>query len=156
MRWLKRKLIQKAYNAVGLLSAEQELTPEEEDDGLDSLNAMMVQWDSEGVRLGYNPNGGIDSDPGVKPQAYRAVYMNLALELGASLGREIPAQVMISAASGLSRLKSVLGAPIPMKPSGTLPLGAGHKGWRGGTGRVFANEEDDALNTDEDSELEFK
>jgi hypothetical protein len=155
MRWLKRKLVQKAYNAVGLLSAEQELTPEEEDDGLDSLNAMMVQWDSEGVRLGYNPNGDLDSDPGIDPRAYRAVYLNLALELGASLGREIPPVVTIGATSGLSRLKSLVGKPIPMKLPSTTPLGAGHKGWRE-AGRVFANEEDDALNTDTDSELEFK
>ena len=156
MIWLKRKLIKKAYNAVGLSSAEQELTPEEEDDGLDSLNAMMVRWDSEGVRLGYNTPGDLDSDPGVEDHAYQAIYTNLGLELAASLGHEVSREITILAASSLSRLKSLAGTPIPLRVPGTTPMGAGHKGWRGGTGRVFANEEDDALNTDEDSELEFK
>lgn len=157
MGWTKRKIIEKAFGAFGLDSAFG-LPPDQLQSGLDSLNAMMGHWDSEGVHLGFNLNGDLESDSGIDVSRVRAVYTNLGVELAAGLGREVSPRIAGIASQTYDRLKALANRQRVMRLPSTMPLGAGRKGWRGsigGSGRVFADETADTTNTDTDGELEF-
>lgn len=157
MGWTKRKIVEKAFSVFGLDSAFG-LPADQLQGGLDSLNAMMGQWDSEGIRLGFNLDGDLESDSGIDVSRVRAVYTNLGVELAASLGREVSSRITGIASQSYERLKALANRQRTMLLPNTVPLGAGRKGWRGsigGSGRVFADETVDTTNTDTDGELEF-
>jgi hypothetical protein len=157
MGWTKRKIVEKAFSAFGLDSAFG-LPPDQLQGGLDSLNAMMGQWDSEGIRLGFNLDGDLESDSGIDVSRVRAVYTNLGVELAASLGREVSPRISGIASQTYDRLKALANRQRVVRLPSIVPLGAGCKGWRGSVGdagRVFADDTVDTTDTDTDGELEF-
>src|SRR5574343_612915 len=146
MGWTKRKIIEKAFSVFGLDSAFG-LPPDQLQNGLDSLTAMMGHWDSEGIRLGFNMDGDLESDSGIDVSRVRAFYTNLGVGLAASLGREVSPRISGIASQTYDRLKALANRRRVMRLPNTVPLGAGQKGWRGsvgGNGQVFC---DDTVDT---------
>lgn len=154
-RWTKRDVINKAYAASGLASYDFDLSPEEYRNGLMSLDAMMMQWELEGIRPGYNRDGGLDDNCGIEDTAYRATYTNLAIELAASIGRQVAVEIMAMAERGYQALLASVAEPIP-KGMEDVPTGAGNRGIHGGWGPRFINDEEDTVEAGPGSELEFK
>ena len=161
MGWTKRNLVKKAYSSIGLSSVDFDLPAEQLLDGLLSLEAMMASWDSAGLRLGYpivaEPvEGDLDQQAGVPDYAYRAIYMKLAIELAANIGREVSSRFAAMAKEAYDRLVAVQAAPIPMRYPSTMPSGAGNKPWAGTLRPYLVDEDDDNIDAGEDSELDFK
>jgi hypothetical protein len=135
MGWTKLKLVRKAFGAMGLVEYDgTDMPPEMQQDGLSSLEAMMGQLDAEGIRLGYPLSDDPDDidpnqDSKLPSWAVRAVYMNLAVELGASLSREVPSRVVTIASQSREALGGLFAKPEPYRMPSNIPAGAGHKGW---------------------------
>lgn len=160
MGWSKRDLVKKAYGALGLAAYDFDLSPDQLQDGLSSLDAMMALWDAQGIRLGYPcsatpTSGDLNQDSGLPDFAVQAVFLNLALELAPSVGREVSPRIAAKADRGHSTLLALAAAPISMQVRPGTPAGAGHKPWRG-TIRRFLDACDDDIAINEDSELEVK
>lgn len=156
--WTKQQLVLKAFGATGIVEYDgTDMQPEMLQDGLSSLDAMMAEWDSRGIRPGYlgsttPTEGDLGQDSGLPVWAIRAVYTNLAIELAASLGREVSPRIAGIAANSYAALAAVFAGPVPMRLPPNMPAGAGHKGWpsRGFSILNLSAEDDDDLDGSSD------
>lgn len=136
--WSKREIVAQAFEQVGLAAYVFDLSPDEIQSAVKRLDSMMASWASRGIRIGYAlPTGEDQSDPddasGVTAGAVEAVASNLALRLGPSFGKAVPADVRIAARDAYNALLSAA-SPIPQtRMSPLLPYGAGNRSFGGRT-----------------------
>jgi len=148
MGWTKRQLIEQAFDEIGFAKYVYDIQPEQLNASLIKLDAMMGEWNGEGIRLGYpipsSPdNDSLSDDSEIPDSANRAVYTNLAITIAPSLGK-IPSKKTENAAQkGYQTLLSRATMPNEMQLPGTMPAGAGNKSWR--------YRKDPFLNTPEES-----
>ena len=93
MGWTKRQLISAAYEEIGLADYVFDLEPSQLQGACRKMDAMLAEWEPK-VKLGYtssdNPDTtDIDADSGLPSYANAAVYTNLAIRLGTSMGKNI-------------------------------------------------------------------
>lgn len=155
--WTKRQLIHQAYEEIGLASYVFDLQPEQEMSALRRLDAMMAEWDSIGVRLGYpvasEANGSdLDQSSGIPTWANSAVVNNLAMGLAGSVGKQPSVQLAKMAQSGYLALLSRSSVPRERR-SDRMLAGAGNKSvWN----QNFINTpDDDPLRSSGDGTLEL-
>lgn len=106
MAWTKRDVIKKAYAEIGKASYDFDLQPEEMQDALQSLDAMVSAW---GLNFGYSGGDGkgdIDADTEVPQFAYEALYTNLALRLAPGMGKTVSPETKTFARQGLNTLQT--------------------------------------------------
>jgi hypothetical protein len=132
MSYTKRKIIEKAFSAVGLPSYVYDLTPEQMDDARTTLDTMIASWEALGIRLGYslpsNPeDSDLDDESGLPDQAVMAVYMNLGMLLAAGIGKTVPLEISRQAKESLDALKLKSAANPPRVRRMAMPAGAGAK-----------------------------
>lgn len=135
--WTKGQLVSKAFGELALAGFVFDITPEEVQDALSTMDAMLAEWETPGIRLGYafpaNPDDGDpDEASGIPDGAARTVYMNLAVTLAASYGKQLQPATMLAARQGyqtlLGRAVREAATTEQQMPS-TLPVGAGNR-WR--------------------------
>lgn len=130
MGYTKRQFVRKAFSKIGLGYAYN-LTPEEETDALETLDAMMANWNGRGLRLSYplpsSPEfSDFDSETNVPDYANEAIILNLAVRIGQTLGRE--SQSLRIDANTAYRDVFSRSAVIPqMQYPETMPRGAGNR-----------------------------
>lgn len=139
MSWTKRQIVEKAYGEIALAGYVFDLSPEELDAALISLDAMMGVWTGEDLEVGYQfgltpQDSNLDQDSGLPLWAMAAAFKGLAIDLAGSKGKAVPRTL----AATYKRAMSVVEANIARQqlqsqqfPS-TMPRGAGNKTWRGG------------------------
>lgn len=154
--WTKSQLIQKAFGELALAGYLYDLDPDQLEDALQSLDAMMAEWSGVGINIGYLlPNtpddANIDDLSGIPDSANRTVYMNLSVTMAAGRGKSLTAQTLSSAARGYSQLlgAAARAAARPTPMPNTMPLGAGNKPWRRGCGSPFFPSPADTLDADD-------
>lgn len=130
----KRQLVDLAFESIGLASFVFDISPEEQQSAIRRLDSMMALWDSKGIRLGYNltvdpKNADPDQDSGVPDIAYEAVFLNLAIRLGAAFGKQVPRTVSGPAKDAYDTLLTIAATPPPQMQANRLPAGAGNR-WR--------------------------
>jgi hypothetical protein len=138
--WTKQQIIEQAYDELALAGYVYDLDPDQLESALRRLDTMMAAWSAVGISLGYllpaSPDdSNLDDASGIPDTAIEAAYMNLAVKIAASRGKNLTPQTLAAARRGYDQL---LGAaaraaarPVPMP--NTLPRGAGNKPWRTGT-----------------------
>lgn len=134
MGYTKRQLVRDALTQIGLGSTMFEIEPETLADAVRVLDAMMAEWNAQGLRLGYliptYPNGGdVDGQSNIPDRAWRPVITNLALDLCPMFGKTPPPRLMTAAKSGRDTLMVYALDMKPVSYAG-LPAGAGNKSWR--------------------------
>jgi hypothetical protein len=136
--WTKKQIIAKAFAELALAGFVYDLGPEQMEDALQSLDAMMAEWTTFGVNLGYllpatPDDSSIDAESGIPDTANRAVYLNLAVALAAGKGKALSVDTRAAAARGyhqqLAAAARAVARAAPMP--NTMPRGAGNKPWRG-------------------------
>lgn len=152
----KRYLVMKAFKAMGLASEDSDVSADQLQDALTSLNDMLAEWTTVGIRLGDNRDGDLNADSGIPDWANRAVWSNLAVELAAGIGRDLEPRVVGMAERGYNHLLAKEAVPIPYRIPDTLPAGAGNKPWRENGREFLVDDNEDNIDADTDSELEFK
>lgn len=133
MGWLKRDFIKKAFGAIGFTAYDFDVPAEQKESALQTLDSMMAAWNGDGIRLGWPlpsdaDTGDESADSNAPDWANLAIWSNLALLLGAEIGRDVSPVVQGHAVRGYAALLARAKSEIPEQqmPSGTL-AGAGNK-----------------------------
>jgi len=124
------KIVQAALQKIGAHSPLQPANSESLDVGRDVLNAMIAQWEDNGILMGCVPLKVIASELSEPHGAKNAIIYNLALALapdfpGAQVSSELKAQAQKSY-NLIKRLWKEIEIP-KRKVRGTYPRGQGHK-----------------------------
>lgn len=135
--WTKGQLVTKAFGELALAGFVFDMAPEEVQDAISTMDAMLAEWETPGIRLGYafpsNPDDGDPDDPsGIPDGAARAVYMNLAVSLAATYGKQLtPATIRAAAQAYQTLLGRAVreAATTEQQMPSTLPVGSGNR-WR--------------------------
>ena len=161
MSWTKREFIVAAFGEVGLASYVFDLTPEQEQDALSRLDAMMATWNAAGIRVGYPlPSSPSASNIGdltnVPDAANETIYQNLAIRIAPGFGKTVSSDTKISAKAGyIAMLTHAMGLPPEMQMPGTMPAGAGNRRWRGIENGPFLDSPTDPLLSGQDGQIQF-
>lgn len=131
MSYTKRQLVAAAFSEIGLGDYSFDIPPEQKEEALRRLDAMLADWSIRGIRLGYplpgSPeNSNIDDETGIPLYAERAVICNLALEIAPSIGKRVSMQTIAAASSGMNTIMAVSAKPREMRLP-EMPSGAGNK-----------------------------
>jgi len=83
-------ILRRAFSRIGVADYEFDVTPDERADARTTLDAMLAEWDGNGVPLGYVPSDDEDND-GVEMTtplwADAAIWNNLAMRLAPEFGK---------------------------------------------------------------------
>ena len=139
--WTKKQLIDAAYSELGYAPDEYDLSDEQYASALRQLDSMMAYFWSIGIKVNYwwavsradDPltaadetcEPSIDHKSGITEESAYPIYVNLAMRLAPSLGKN-PSQDLRSAAS-MTKDKLLADATKPCPgylPAG-VPMGAG-------------------------------
>lgn len=114
---LKRILVQ---------GAEADLQPDEYEDAIFAMNALVLAWDAEGINLGYTWVNDLGDEVTVPTGALRGLIANLAIEIAPDYNGEVSTALAKAAERGMTAIR-LLGQSIPTSffPC-TLPVGSGN------------------------------
>ena len=126
----KRRIVELAFGECGMTGYEFGRTPEEVADALVRLDAMMAQWESEGILLGYvftdYGSGDPDDLSGIPRSTLNAVSTQLAWRLAPMIGKTMAPEVYANMARAMTLLRAQY-ATIPNMPRHNAPRGAGNR-----------------------------
>lgn len=131
--WTKRLLVTKAYSDLAMAGYVFDLSPDEIQDAILGMDAMVAMWETQGIRIGYqattNPEKTDPDQPsGIPDWANMAVYKNLAIVQAASFGKAVSPSLAVAAKAAYDGMLGVIAAnPPQMQFKGNLPIGAGWK-----------------------------
>jgi hypothetical protein len=133
MGWTKGELVGAGFEEIGLPNYTFTLQPEQLQQALNRLDAMMAAWNSQGIRLGYalpsSPgSSSLNSESGLPDAAYQAVVSNLGIRLAPTVGKTASQETKQAASDSYDALLSWCASQnIPeMQLPATLPRGAGN------------------------------
>ena len=107
-------------------TAESAITSAEAEDGLNSLNDMMNEWNVDGINVGYETLDNIEDQVYVDLGSIGAIKANLAVYIAPEYGRLVSAALEKRAKFS----KRSLRASIKLNPSeypDSLPIGSGNE-----------------------------
>ena len=136
MSWTKRQLIQQAYEEIGMADYVFDLEPEQLQSASRRMDAMVATWVASGVRISYPMSStpgttDIDENTQVPDWCNEALYLNLAIRLGASMGKSLSPDTRANAkAAYLAMIDMVVETPESVQMTGNTPRGQGRKPWR--------------------------
>jgi P22 tail accessory factor len=135
MGWTKRQFVEKAYSKIGLGVDSFDIPPAKLNDAMTDMDAMIATWNAKGLRIGYplasSPTSGdLDQQTGVPDSCNEAIFLNLALRVGVSIGKQLSTDLKDAAKNALDALYAIANRPPQQNYPSTLPRGAGNKPWR--------------------------
>ena len=135
MSYSKNQFVLAAFDELGLSQQEFDLQPEDMQSAMRRLDAMMAEWNGEGIRLAYPIPGSpedsaLDEETLVPDSANEAIITNLAIRIAPSRGKMVPPETKAVAKKGYCTLMRIAAQPPLMQMPETMPAGAGHKTWR--------------------------
>lgn len=151
MALTKRQIIELAMTEIGYSSYQYDIEPDQLQDALHRLDAMMGEWDALGVYVGFpiptdQTQADLDTDTALPDHARSAVYTNLAIRLCPMFGKSPSQELKDLSRSSLRTLKKST-TPIPQRKAITMPRGQGQKYWRSGINAPFTAPAEETLNT---------
>ncbi len=130
----KGTLVNMALEEIGLAPYEFDFSAQEQASALRRLDALMIEWETEGLALNYNYPPAIgQSQPtdaaGIDDRAVNAAIQQLALRLAPAIGKTISSESKLAYSQSLNALRAMY-AVIPSRclQRGT-PIGIGNKPW---------------------------
>lgn len=128
----KDVLLQMAYDEIAITNGVFSVTPEDQRLALNRLDAMMAEWEADGVALGYAyPATYGESLPanasGLQDAVVQAVATNLAVRIAPTIGKQVSGETRKAANRGMNMLRvRTLTVPAMQLPS-RLPKGQGNR-----------------------------
>lgn len=129
---LRSTIFADAFTAIGLPGYVFNTTADEQADAARQLDAMMEQWEGEGIVLGYTPTNGEpepDLDMTTPTYADKAISLNLALSLAPSFGKQPLPYVKGAAKKGYG-LVVARTFTVPVQPINRVGVIGGGDWWR--------------------------
>ena len=135
MGYSKRQFISGAFEEIGLSDYVFDLQPEQLESALRRLDAMMMEWNAQGVRLGYpissSPqDADLDTQTNTPDSAWEAVITNLAIRLAPGYGKTVSPDTKMLAKNAYNVLMQRAAFPLEKQLPETMPIGQGNKPWR--------------------------
>lgn len=128
----KAVILQMAYDELAITNGVFSVTPEDQRLSLNRLDAMMAEWEADGVALGYSyPATYGESLPanasGLQDAVVQAVATNLAVRIAPTIGKTASGETRKAANRGMNMLRvRTLTVPTMQLPS-RLPKGQGNR-----------------------------
>jgi len=107
-------------------AAESAVTAAEADDGLNSLNDMMNEWNIDGINVGYETLETTDQELYVNTGSLGAIKANLAVYIAPEYGRVVSDSLQKRADRGKKALRASIQLNQSQYPD-TLPIGSGNE-----------------------------
>lgn len=131
MAWTKLELIKSAFQEIGLGDYIFNSSPEQLQAACNTLDNMMLEWDAQNIKLGYNAastpdTNSVNDSSNLPLYANSAVISNLAIKLAPSFGKIVTNEAKVAAYNGMNMLYAKIPVPQVPTPYG-LPAGAGNK-----------------------------
>ena len=135
MGYTKRQFIEGAFEEIGMANYVFDLQPEQLQSALRRLDAMMMEWNAQGIRLGYpiasSPqDSDLSTETGTPDSAWEAVITNLAIRIAPGYGKPVSADTKTIAKNALNTLMQRATFPLEKQLPQTMPIGQGNKPWR--------------------------
>lgn len=135
MGYTKRQFVTAAFEEIGLADYVFDLSPEQLEGALRRLDAMMMEWNAQGIRLGYpiasSPqDADLDTDTFTPDSAWEAVITNLAVRIAPGYGKTVSPDTKMLAKNGYNILLQRATFPLEKQLPETMPIGQGNKPWR--------------------------
>ena len=130
--WTKRQLVEQAHSEIGLGSYAFNLQPAQLQDAMIKMDSMLGNWETSGIYLGYpipeTPLASdLDVDTTVDVRSNEAIYLNLAIKIAPSFGKQIAHETRVNAKQAYNKLLNrATIAPKLKYADGTL-AGSGNK-----------------------------
>lgn len=158
MGYTRLDVIEAALAEIGYANYAYDMQAEQLEAVKRRLDAMLAAWNAMGVRLGYpiptSPaTSELSDETGLPDSAWDAAITNLAVRIAPMFGKQVMTETKRTAKMTLNTLFALSTVPGEKQYPGTLPMGAGNKGWR--SYQAFFPEPEAPLTTGQDSELEF-
>jgi hypothetical protein len=130
----KRALIEMAFEEIGLAGYEFDPTSEEYASALRRLDAIMAEWRTSSLDLGYNApavvgDSDLDDPSGIPDDAVRPVFLTLAFDVCPPLGKSMSVESKARYASSMDLLRTRYAPKIERRLPRTMPIGMGHRPW---------------------------
>jgi hypothetical protein len=134
MGYTKRQFVTAAFEEIGLADYVFDLSPEQLESALRRLDAMLMEWNAKGIRLGYasasSPqDSDLDTETNVPDSAWEAVITNLAVRIAPGYGKTVSPDTKMVAKQGYNTLLQRATFPLEQQLPETMPSGAGNKPW---------------------------
>lgn len=131
MSYTKRQLILSAMGEIGLSSYSFDLSADQIEQALWRLDAMMEEWVTRGIRLGWPSASSPElsdayAETNLPGYAQTAVITNLAVQIAPSYGKAVSPQTLATARGTYNSLLARFAVPAE-KQLDSIPAGAGHK-----------------------------
>jgi hypothetical protein len=121
------QFVTRALGRLGIKAAETSLEASELQDGLDSLNDMLINWEESGYLMGFSPIANLTDEVRVPRGANAAIIDSLAIVLAPEYSRPISPALAASAEMHFNNmLNAIVHIGAANMPS-TLPKGAGNE-----------------------------
>lgn len=159
MSWTKRQFVVQAFEEIGYAGYVYDLEPEQLQAAMRRLDAMLATWNGRGVDIGYplpsSPEqADLDEETEVPDWAAEAIYLNLAVRLGPTVGKMVPMETKVAAKAAYNQVLQQVVMPNQMRFPSSMPAGAGNKPWRNRDNPFLIQEEDNVL-LPPDNEVDF-
>lgn len=160
MGWTKRALIAQAFGELALAGYDFDLSPQEQQAALVRMDSMVATWTTRGIRIGYalsaSPeDSDLDDESGIPASAAEAVFLNLAIRISSGKGKALASATKKAAREAYETLLWAAATPQEQQLPGTMPLGAGNKGWRNINRPYFPEPDRGPLGVGSDGGLTF-
>lgn len=135
MGYTKRQFVEGAFEEIGMANYVFDLQPEQLQSALRRLDAMMMEWNAQGIRLGYPiASSPQDSDLSTQTEtpdsAWEAVITNLAVRIAPGYGKAVSPDTKVIAKNAFNTLLQRATFPLEKQLPETMPIGQGNKPWR--------------------------
>lgn len=132
MSWTKGQLVLKAFDNDALAAFVYNLSAEQLQSALETLDALMAEWNMTGIQLGFplpsKPgNSGLQELSGIPDGANSAVYSELAIRLCPSYGKVAPPELKTTARRGYNAVCTIASKPPTLQYPSNFPAGAGNQ-----------------------------
>lgn len=98
------ELISAALRLIGVLEEGETPSAEQGADGLSTMNDLFLEWNEDGVDIGFYPQTSLSDDSPIADDALYAARYNLALSLSSEYGVEPRPAIVVTADKSYSRL----------------------------------------------------
>lgn len=135
MGYTKRQFVEGAFEEIGMANYVFDLQPEQLQSALRRLDAMMMEWNAQGIRLGYpiasSPqDSDLSTETGTPDSAWEAVITNLAIRIAPGYGKDVRPETKVIAKNAFNTLLQRATFPLEKQLPETMPIGQGNKPWR--------------------------
>lgn len=161
MSWTKRQFIDQAFDEIGMAAYVYDLTPEQYQSALRSLDAMVAGWNTNGIRINYplkdSPDTTqLDEPSGVPDFCNEAIYLGLACRLAARYGKAVSPETKQFADMAYNNVANqITEPPLERQLPRTMPRGQGTKPWRNYNNPFVYGPSQDTILAGNDGPIEF-